>query len=156
GEGQYGRRLAGIAGQRRRDELVPVQLRPPDGSLLCRAARGLRDVLPDEQGSAHARRARRQRAGCRGIAWDLDHRDRLSDGKARMEVSLRGSRWRWYRLAHDGGRSAVRQRRVWESCRLWPTGEEVARASLARPYRLDRERRRDLHRGRPPIRARDR
>src|SRR5207249_4912559 len=57
---------------------------------------------------------------------------------------------------NGGGRSAVRQRRVWGFRRLWPAGNAAPGASLARPYRLDRERRGDLHSGRPPICARDR
>src|SRR6184192_4249795 len=140
GQGQHDRGLAGIAGQWRRDELASGQLRPPDGALLRRAARALRDVLPDNDGPTRDGRAGRQRAGCRRIARYVHRRDRLPDGKARLEISLRGNGGRLrrcHRFAHNRGGSAVRQRRVRESCCPWAAGEAVARASLARPYRLD-------------------
>src|SRR6266480_3252632 len=92
------------------------------------------------------------------IARNLDRRDRLSDGKARLEISLRGSRgriWRRQRFAHNGGRSAVRRRRGRESDCFCPAGEEVARAALARPYRFGRERSGDVHGRRPPVCAGD-
>src|SRR2546430_12761966 len=90
GEGQYDRRLAGIAGQRRRDELVSAELRCPDGTLLCRFARVVLDVLSDVDGPAHDDGAGRQRAGCSWITRNLYRRDRLPHGNARLEVSLRG------------------------------------------------------------------
>src|SRR5438105_950648 len=137
-----------------RDELESAELRSPDGTLVCRAARDLRDVLPDGQGSAHARGAGRQRAGRRGIARHVHRRDRLQDGQARLEIPAH--RRKWHRFAHDGGRSAVRQRRIREPGCLWPAGEAVPGAALACPDRLDRERRGDVHRGRPSICARGR
>src|SRR5437773_1767499 len=140
------------------DELVSAELRCPDGTLLCRFARVVLDVLSDVDGPAHDDGAGRQRAGCSWITRNLYRRDRLPHGNARLEVSLRGIGGRirrCHRFAHDRRRSAVRQRRGWRSGRLWPAGDEAAGAPLARPHRLHRERCRNLHRGRTPICARD-
>src|SRR5256886_6580343 len=69
---------------------------------------------------------------------------------------MQAPRRKWGRFADDGGRCAVRERRIREPGGLLPAGEAVPGAALACPDRLDRERSGDLHRGRPAVCARDR
>ena len=111
GQGFHRARLAGVAQQRRRDQLAAAGLLAGYRAVLCAHQRCLRDVLSDRNRSARRHGPRRQGRGWPGLARLLSHGDRLQDRQGRVAAPLSRHRRQSGQRHADHRRQAVVRRR---------------------------------------------